>query len=87
MPMGSDPEKLRPGVQKLHELAAEAGRPTPEVVAMGRLPLAEPERAADQLSALAEIGVTRFVTGARYGADPEPFRRNVDALAGLIRAR
>ncbi len=80
MPMSADPEKLAPKIQQLHRLAEEAGAATPEVVALGGLANREPERAAEQLRKLAQVGVTRFVTGAQYGADPSPFREAVEAL-------
>ena len=80
MPMSSDPEKLAPNIELLRRLADEAGVETPEVVALGGLPSREPDRAAEHLERLAAIGVTRFVTGAQYGADPTPFREAVEAL-------
>jgi hypothetical protein len=86
MPMSSDPEKLAPKIEKLHRLADEAGVATPEVIALGGLPLHEPDRAVERLVDLAEIGVTRFVTGAQYGADPAPFREAVEALTRVREA-
>jgi probable F420-dependent oxidoreductase len=83
MPMSADPEKLAPQVQELRKLAEAAGAPTPEVVTMGGLP-ADASAAAARLNALEAIGVTRFLTGALYGADDTPFRKGVDAL---VRAR
>ena len=83
MPMSADPEKLAPKVQELRKLAEAAGAPTPEVVTMGGLP-ADPSAAAARLNTLEAIGVTRFLTGAQYGADDTPFRKGVDAL---VRAR
>jgi len=50
---------------------------------LGGLPLDDPGRAADRLHALAEIGVTRLVTGARYDADPTPFMITVEQLAAV----
>ncbi|MED5262677.1 MAG: TIGR03619 family F420-dependent LLM class oxidoreductase [Myxococcota bacterium] len=79
MPMGNDPEKLAPEVAKLRELAEAAGRPTPEVVSLGGLPPGQPERGAEILHALAEVGVTRFAAGARYD-DADGFRRGLDDL-------
>jgi probable F420-dependent oxidoreductase len=80
MPMSSDPEKLAPAVRELRALASDAGAPTPEVACLGGLD-PDPGRGADQLRALAELGVTRFLTGARYGRDPAPFQRSADILA------
>jgi probable F420-dependent oxidoreductase len=85
MPMGADPEALAPDVRKLHEIAQRASQPVPEVVALGGIPLDEPQRGAAQLARLAEIGVTRFATGARY-ATPDEFRRGLDALVAVQEA-
>jgi probable F420-dependent oxidoreductase len=80
MPMGGDPERLAEPIARLRELALEAGKPAPEVVLMTGFPLDDPARAAAQVHAYAEIGVTHCVSGGRY-ADANEFRRNADALA------
>ncbi len=85
MPMGSDPEKLAPEIAKLRELAQAAGRPTPEVVSLGGLPPGQPERGAEILHALAEVGVTRFAAGARYD-DADGFQRGLDDLCAAREA-
>jgi probable F420-dependent oxidoreductase len=85
MPMLSDPEKLAPEIARLREMADAAGRPTPEVVAFGGFALGEPMRGAEQLRRLAEIGVTRIVTGSRYREAAE-FRRLVDGLVAVREA-
>jgi hypothetical protein len=82
MPMGADPAKLAPAIEKLHALAREAGRPRPEVAALGGLPDNDPSAAADRLHALAEIGVTRFISGGRYSEASE-FRAQVEALCDI----
>jgi probable F420-dependent oxidoreductase len=82
MPMGAEPETLAPDVRRLHELANEAGKPPPEVVAFGGIPLDDPRRGADQLARLWELGVTRFATGSRYETADE-FRRGLDELAAV----
>lgn len=79
IPMSGDPEKLAPAIEELHLLAREAGAPIPEVACMGGLP-ATPEAAADRLRTLAELGVTRFLTGSRYDSDTTPLRQAVDDL-------
>lgn len=85
MPMGGDPAALAEPIRELHAGAAAAGRPAPEVVAATRLELADPERAAEQIARLAEVGVTRVVHGFRY-AEPAPFLAAAAAL-GRLRAR
>ena len=82
MPMGADPRKLGPPIAELQRLAAEAGRPPPEVVAMGRLAIDESARAAEQLAELSQIGVTGFLHGERY-ADAASFARSAERLARL----
>jgi probable F420-dependent oxidoreductase len=82
MPMGADPEKLRPHAERLRALAQERGRPPLEIAAVGALPLDDPPRAREQLAALAQIGVTRVAHGARY-ADAAQFRANAEKLAAL----
>ena len=84
LPMGIDPEKLRAPIAELRRLAREGGRPEPEVVAMGRLPLDSPARAADQVLALSQIGVTRLIHAERYPSSAG-FERIADRLAGLPR--
>ena len=85
MPMNAEPEKLAPDVRRLREIAEGAGKPTPEVVALGGVPLDEPQRAAEQLARLAAIGVTRFATGTRY-ATPDEFRHGLDGLVAVREA-
>jgi len=82
MPMGVEPEKLRAPIAELQRLAAEVGRPAPEVVAMGRLPLDEPARAAEQLAELSRAGVTRLVHADRY-RDEAAFERIAGQLVEL----
>jgi probable F420-dependent oxidoreductase len=79
MPMGANPEKLAPAIQTLRDLAATAGKPVPEVVSLGGLPPDDPQRAADTLAALREIGVTRFIAGSKY-TDAKSFREGLDTL-------
>jgi len=82
MPMGADPERLRAPIAELRRLAEAAHRAPPEVVAMGRLPLEDRALAADQLAALAAVGVTALVHGDRYSR-PDEFEPIVEALAVL----
>jgi probable F420-dependent oxidoreductase len=82
MPMGTDPERLRPHASRLRELAKESGRAPLEIAALGALPLDDAGRAREQLAALAELGVTRVAVGARY-ADAATFRANAEKLSAL----
>ena len=83
LPMGNDPENLRPLVARLREFEAEAGRAKPcEVVCLGGVAIQDPSRARDQLAELQELGVTRFAQGGRYD-ELAPFQQMVEAMAAL----
>jgi probable F420-dependent oxidoreductase len=82
MPMGADPEKLRPHAERLRALARQHGRGPLEIAALGALPLGDPPRARAQLAALAEIGVTRVAHGGRY-TDAADFAATAEALTAL----
>jgi probable F420-dependent oxidoreductase len=84
LPMGGDPEALRPQIARLRELAARAGRPEPEVIAMTPLPLDDPGRAAERARALRDAGVGGIVLAMRY-ADAAEFGRGVVAFAKHVR--
>ena len=86
MPMQSDPAKLAPDIARLRELAEAAGREAPEILCLGGIALDEPERGAEQLARLAEVGVTRLITGGRYDRADE-FRRIVDGHQPVPQAR
>jgi probable F420-dependent oxidoreductase len=79
MPIGLDPPALAPLVQQLRDAAAQAGRPTPEVAIMTRLPLADAHRARDLVARYAEAGATRVIHGSQYDDEPG-FRGTLDAL-------
>jgi len=66
LPMAGDPKKLREPIQQLNELAAKAGKPTPEVKVMTALPLSDSAKAIELANAMREVGVTSLVHGARY---------------------
>ncbi len=85
MPMGGSAEKLAPDIEQLHEPAARRGKPVPEVVNLGGLPTDDPQRGADTLHALREVGVTRFVAGSRY-SDFAGFQRGLDSILAAKQA-
>jgi len=80
LPMGGEPAKLAPDIERLRELTAEAGKPRPEVVLMTAFPVDDAAAAADHVSALADVGVTQIAFGTRY-ADAVEFQKNMDRLA------
>ncbi len=83
MPGSIEPRALRDPIRNLHELAQEVERPTPEVVAMGRLGSDDGQRAQDRLAALAEVGVTRLAFNNRYEG-VAAFRRLAERVARLV---
>ena len=84
MPMGLPPAQLAAAVTELRSLAAEAGRPEPEVVLLTSLPLDEPAKAVELARNWRDAGATRLVHGSRY-ADTESFRLAAEALAEYVR--
>jgi probable F420-dependent oxidoreductase len=84
MPMGLDAGALRPLIAELREAMANAGKPSPEVVALTALALDDPARAADQIRSFAGAGVTRVVHGWRY-TDAREFARAAQSLGGEVR--
>jgi probable F420-dependent oxidoreductase len=83
-PIGAKPAELAPQVAELRARFADAGKPAPEVAVLTRLPLAEPERAADVARHYAELGATRLIHSNRY-EDAAELRRAADAIASTIR--
>jgi len=84
MPMVQNSEQLAAPIEELRRLAAEAGKPSPEVVAYYRLPLDDSSRARDEIDKLNGVGVTRVIHGVRYD-DAAAYGREVDRLAVLVR--
>lgn len=82
MPMAREPEPLRAPIAELRERAAQADKPTPEVVVLTALPVTDPDRAADLAARFAEVGATGLVHGSRY-ADVAEFRRAAELLVRI----
>jgi len=80
LPMGGDPEKLREPIARLAQMAADAGRRTPEVKLMTLLPVDEPERSVELASALEDMGVTSLIQAVRY-TDLSEFEDAVSKVA------
>ncbi len=79
-PMGGDPAKLAPEIARLRDLAAEAGRPDPEVILLTGLAIDDAAAARERIATFADIGVTQIAVGTRY-KDADAFRRQVEVLA------
>ena len=80
MPIGLEPDALRPLVADLRARAAAKRLPIPEVAALTRLPLDDPGAARDLLARYAEAGATRVIHGERY-ADATACLAMLDRLA------
>ncbi len=76
---GQRSRELRAPIAELRRLFADAGKPEPEIVAAGRLPLEDDGAVRDRLAELAGIGVTRFALGVPYSSADE-FRAIVEQL-------
>jgi probable F420-dependent oxidoreductase len=81
LPMGIDPEKLRPRVERLKELAAGANKACPDIVLIGTLP-DEQSEAIDMLARCAEMGATDYIQASRY-SDEHEFDRIAARLEDL----
>lgn len=79
MPMLPKPEELAAATQRLRELAEEAGRDTPEVVAFTAFDPRAPDVVPERVLRLRRAGATRLVAGVRY-ADAADFQRQADFL-------
>jgi len=84
MPIGAKPAELAGHVQALRERFAAAGKPSPELAILTRLPLHEPNRAAELARAYADLGATRLVHSDRY-KDAAELARSAEAIASRIR--
>ena len=85
MPMTDDPEKIRGSAEALRDRFASAGRAAPEIAAFGALGHRTEAEDLDRLDALAALGVTEFIQGARYD-DLDGFQRSFEPLVERIAA-
>jgi alkanesulfonate monooxygenase SsuD/methylene tetrahydromethanopterin reductase-like flavin-dependent oxidoreductase (luciferase family) len=86
MPMGAEPDQLAAPIAELGRAAAAAGKPRPEVIAVGALPVGDPGALEARVRALAAVGVTRVVHAWRY-ADAHAFGRVAEALVAAVTSR
>ena len=77
IPAGVEAEALKPDIEKLQQMAQEAGRSALEVVAMKTLPIDDPPKALDYAKGFAEVGVTHLVHTQGYESATE-YRQNID---------
>lgn len=81
LPMGIDPGKLAPRIERLREMADEAGRECPHIITIGTLP-DDQEKARDQLAACEALGVADYIQASRYATASE-FDHIVERLVDL----
>lgn len=70
LPMGIDPEKLRPRMARLKEMSDAAGRACPEIITIGTLPDDQSE-AIDALGECESLGVAHYIQASRYANEAE----------------
>ena len=85
MPLNDDPTRIEPASKELRARFADAGRGIPEVAAGGALGRRSAEEDMDRLDALAALGVTEYIHGARYN-DLDGFLCSFDSLMERIEA-
>ena len=84
IPAGVEPPDLKPSIEQLHEMSAEAGRPPLEVIAMKTLPIDDPPKAVDYAHQFLAVGVSHIVHTQGYESVTE-YRRNIEVLEEKIR--
>ncbi|NRA08887.1 MAG: TIGR03619 family F420-dependent LLM class oxidoreductase [Myxococcales bacterium] len=85
MPMAGAPGKLTDPIARLRELAQEAEREPPAIVAFTGFDPSEPAEARERCLGYAELGIRHVVAGGRY-ADAAEFRRYLDFLSDALGA-
>lgn len=84
IPAGIEPVDLKPSIEQLHQMSAEAGRPQLEVIAMKTLPIEDPPKAVDYARQFLDVGVDHIVHTQGYESVAE-YRRNIEVLEEKIR--
>jgi len=81
--MTLEPAKLAEPIVSLKTALEEAGKPAPEVIPLGNLPLEDRVATEERLAALSELGVTGIVQARPYLTDTD-FKQQADALARFL---
>jgi probable F420-dependent oxidoreductase len=84
IPAGVEPADLKPSIEQLHEMSAQAGRPPLEVIAMKTLPIDDPPKAVDYAHQFLAVGVSHIVHTQGYESVTE-YRRTIAVLEEKIR--
>ncbi len=80
---GRTPEEIAAPKARLFELAEQAGKPRPTIIAMKTLPLEDVGAATEMAQAFAAAGCDEFVHAGGY-ADAAAYRQRIDVLAQRI---
>lgn len=80
LPMQMSPEQLKPWIAQYRQLAGEAGKDEPEIVAITALPTDDQAQCRDLYGAYKQVGVTTLVHSQRYERAAE-LMASMDVLA------
>lgn len=80
---GKSPQEIVEPRARLFELAKQAGKPQPTIIAMKTLPLEDVNAATEMARAFAAVGCDEFVHAGAY-ADADAYRHRIDLLARQI---
>ena len=80
---GRTPEEIAAPKARIFELAEQAGKPRPAIIAMKTLPLEDVGAATEMAQAFAAAGCDEFVHAGGY-ADAAAYRQRIDVLAQRI---
>jgi len=80
---GKAPDDLVAPVARLTELAEEAGKTAPVIIAMKTLPLEDIDAAIELVGAYEEVGVDEVVHADGY-PDADAYRRRIELLATRV---
>ncbi len=70
LPIGIDPDKLAPRIERFQEMAAAAGKSNADIVLIGTLPDAQGQ-AVEQLAKCAALGATHYIQSSSYARERE----------------
>ena len=80
---GQTPDDIAAPKARMQELAGEAGKPAPSIIAMKTLPLEDAPAAIEMAQAYAEAGCEEIVHAGGY-ADVAAYRERIDILAEQV---
>ncbi len=84
MPVGAMPEQLKADIASFRERAADAGKSSPEVIAMKTLPLDDMPQAVELAQGYQDVGVTQLVHTQGYDSTAQ-YAEVVSQVDGEVR--